>query len=1016
MESIGFNDEPAALLPRAPSVAFVSLTDAHTVTLNPGGTLSDIVLLQGHAGNPVTVADLLAANPQYTDVTKIPAGAELNVPVRTGDVLSIYRGSGAVDTINTRTAEITSTTQDAQGNTHQVISRPDGDDGRIYIERTLDSGTGEVVSASAVRVDTLTGQTTAIDPVSLEPVDAAEVQGPVQDGFNQAPPDTGTPPNSGTPPNFLADAGTGTMTDAGPINGYGDILGEAGASQAATEELEPPRDAAGGSISLDELGAQLSAAQTQQLYRALATLGLDDAEIAGVTVYTNPDGSRILANEEGEIIGTAVSHGQGHDAGEGAPGWLEVRLNGQEEAVFLGPQGQAMGAGAYHAQVSAQNAAGAMNLIGSLVGLENWSSLNDAQRLSTLASLYNQADNLGTALNHSDWLPGNIGAQAGALSGVLGLVSGIENDNALQALAGGIQLGNAVGTLMGSTGQVASEAIGGAVGVNAGQVVPILNLIIALDNIEENPLGAVAAAVGFIPVYGQVLAAFITVYSMLADQDIPASVGEAEVHIDESGAVVVNTVHDEHGGGGTAAAWTRQLAEVALSVGMSAPQAGAPAQHLPTVGYYYDPDGPNVAHSAGHLILRWTDENGEDHERYYDSSGMRWDGESVEGESDIMRDYLELLQDQQKWPPVMYQEVLGGVMRVDYGVATVLYATALGTFDGMESHTHGGEEDTDGGEAFIGAGSSQVISLSNNTVENSTGQQTQATLGAGQIQSVPAMGASPYGPQPPMPPRGRDPIVFVPAQAMTGGNRTVTAGMVTSLNQAALFSDAQLAANALALGLSGMAFASHASTGWAEGGGRDVQPASIQPLPTNEMGWGALAVAPGTTAQAQGSGALPPGDWTDAQGQVVARGGTTWSGDAGAPDQPALAVQRQTLTPELMGDPAPVVPSAVAEDAEDSLLPPGYAATEVLDANEQHLAPSQDVPLEAPTVRDDGLRATEDQGLTFSAEQLLANDSTPNPVPQGHSGAYYNGLRVIEVADAQHGQGRHPGWPAGLHP
>ena len=106
----------------------------------------------------MTVADLLAANPQYTDVTKIPAGAELNVPVRTGDVLSIYRGSGAVETINTRTAEITSTTQDAQGNTHQVISRPDGDDGRIYIERTLHAGTGEVVSSSAVRVDTMSGQ------------------------------------------------------------------------------------------------------------------------------------------------------------------------------------------------------------------------------------------------------------------------------------------------------------------------------------------------------------------------------------------------------------------------------------------------------------------------------------------------------------------------------------------------------------------------------------------------------------------------------------------------------------------------------------------------------------------------------------------------------------------------------------------------------------------------------------------------------------------------------------------
>ncbi|MEZ5644090.1 MAG: hypothetical protein R3E99_02820 [Burkholderiaceae bacterium] len=156
------------------------------------------------------------------------------------------------------------------------------------------------------------------------------------------------------------------------------------------------------------------------------------------------------------------------------------------------------------------------------------------------------------------------------------------------------------------------------------------------------------------------------------------------------------------------------------------------------------------------------------------------------------------MQDQQKWPPVMYQEVLGGVMRVDYGVqcCTPPRWARSAAWSRTPARLH-----TGGAAAFIGAGS-QVISLSNNTVENSTGQQTQATLGAGQIQSVPAMGASPYGPQPPMPPRGRDPIVFVPAQAMTGGNRTVTAGMVTSLNQAQLLHEGLMAATAMALGRS----------------------------------------------------------------------------------------------------------------------------------------------------------------------------------------------------------------------
>ena len=70
----------------------------------------------------------------------------------------------------------------------------------------------------------------------------------------------------------------------------------------------------------------------------------------------------------------------------------------------------------------------------------------------------------------------------------------------------------------------------------------------------------------------------------------------------------------------------------------------------------------------------------------------------------------------------MYQEVLGGVLRLDYGVATVLYATALGTYDGMAGHRHGGDEDTDGGQAYIGVGSAQMVSLSDHTVASSTGQ------------------------------------------------------------------------------------------------------------------------------------------------------------------------------------------------------------------------------------------------------------------------------------------------------
>ena len=106
--------------------------------------------------------------------------------------------------------------------------------------------------------------------------------------------------------------------------------------------------------------------------------------MAAVSVYTNADGSRILANAEGEIIGTVQPLGQGE--GQTDNGWLQVRLNGQGEPVYLGPQGQTWSEHRYN-EASAQDAAGTMNLVGSLAGLQNWSQLNAAQQLSALANI-----------------------------------------------------------------------------------------------------------------------------------------------------------------------------------------------------------------------------------------------------------------------------------------------------------------------------------------------------------------------------------------------------------------------------------------------------------------------------------------------------------------------------------------------------------------------------------------------------------------------------------------------------
>ncbi|PKO26662.1 MAG: hypothetical protein CVU36_23515 [Betaproteobacteria bacterium HGW-Betaproteobacteria-9] len=782
--------------------------------------------------------------------------------------------------------------------------------------------------------------------------------------------------------------------------------GDTGLASVAPVFVPPaplaPQDSANGGQSLGELAAQLPPEQMQALLLSLANMGLSPEALGGVNIYTNPDGSRLITVDNGDggwdTIGTMEETLDGS-------GWSHLQLNGIEDR-YISPSGQAVSQAQYNA-AQANDAAGALNVISSVIGLQNWSALNEVQRLSALATLYNQVDQLGVALNALNQpgvdvsqLPGNIGAEAGALSGLLSLVSGIENDSALQTLVGGIQLGNAVGTLAGLGENVvgnaiAESALGSALGVSAAQVVPVLNFIIALDNIEENPWGAVAAACACFPPVGTVVAVFINIAAMFVETDIPPSIGEAEVHVDASGAVVVNTTQDEEGGGGTAAQWADALAHLAVGAGMSTPQAGATAQHLPSVGYYFDPDGVNLSNSAGHLTLRWTDDNGQTHQRLYDSSGMRWDGNSVEGQSDIMRDYLLLCQSlEPNWPPVMYQEVAGGILQLDYGVATVLYATALGTFDGQAAHTQGGEEDSDGGEVLIDANSAQMLSLSGNTIQNHTGQPTQQTLGAQDIHTVPRIGASANGPQIPL---GRDPIVFVPIQALPGGaSQTVTAGMVSSLTQANLFSDAQLAATAMALGLTGMAFASQAAAQGADQGTEGVHEGLARPVGDGSYDWGNLTVPAGEAVNAT---PVQPGTWTDAQGQTVAPGGTVWPGTAaGAPaDGPAGTEQR----PELVSDPVP--PSSGAPTTTSAtLLPPGYGEHEL--GGVALLSAGDDLALDYPTVQGEQLEGTEDESLRFSAQDLLANDSTPNPVPKGSSGDYFNGLRIISVGEATHGQ------------
>ncbi|WP_168708476.1 cadherin-like domain-containing protein [Hydrogenophaga sp. PAMC20947] len=746
-------------------------------------------------------------------------------------------------------------------------------------------------------------------------------------------PDIGQPPTPGDPIAVIADAGEGTMTDGGLINDYG----------ASEQRADPP--------------------------------------------------DPVIHTDE-------------------ATGWSWFQ-DGEGNTTYVSPSGQVVTQAQYEAANYQDNAA-ALNIISSVYnGVENWANLNDVQRLSTLANLYSQIDQLGSAISGLDLgakvaedgnLPGELGSTAGGLSGALTLYNGLENGNALQVISGGIQLGNAVGSLVGDgsssivSNAIADSTIGQSIGISAGQVVPIINLLISLDDVEDNPWGTVAAAAACFPPIGTFIAAFITVIQIAFPTDIPPTIGEAEAHIDPDGNIAVNTTIDEEGGGSYAAHWADALAHMAVAAGMTAPQAGAAAQHLPSVGYYFDPDGVNLSDTSGQLELRWVDENGNQRQRIYDANGMAWDGNTVAGQSDIMRDYQLLITNlEPRWPPVMYQQVAGGILQLDYGVATVLYATALGSFDGQIAHTHGGEEDTDGGVVELGADSALIYSLQTNTIANSS-EQTEQTLTSQDLRSVPpstGIGNSANGPQVP---RGKDPIVFVPVQAMVG-NRTVTDGMVSSLGA----SDAQLAALAIAMGAGGLPFMAHAQgqTGNATNGGDGQDSVSVN-LSAGQTGGYAWGIA-GADLNTPTGAVLTPGGWTDANGQAI--------------DTPPLTTPATPLgagavqTPELVSE-----PPAFEFDGKGNTvglngtplgvtatLPDGYGSQDNLGNTAAVLEPNSDTVLDFPTVQDDHLQGTEDQTLRFSAQDLLGNDSTPNPVPKGLSGDYFNGMRIVSVGDASHG-------------
>ena len=373
-----------------------------------------------------------------------------------------------------------------------------------------------------------------------------------------------------------------------------------------------------------------------------------------------------------------------------------------------------------------------LNLFNTLVnGLQNWDNASDLARIQTAVTLYNQLNSLN-GMN----MPNMGGVGAG-----LSLYSAIENGDYGSMVVSGVQLGNALSSSgMGVSQAIADTAIAQAIGLEAAQVVPVLGLIVSLVHAEENPLGVVIAAVSIAcPVCGIFLA-----FAQIIATKSPVSVGEASATFDEAGNLIVNTDEDKNGGGSTANQWMQQLAHGAQLAGLQTPLAGAFAAGMPSVGYRYAPDELNNIDKDGkpingYLTLNWTGQDGKAYSRHYLGNGESAGWGDMGDEGSMAEDFFELMQSSfELYPPLMYEQLDGGVLQLDYGVATMVHATNTQKYNGQAEHTHGGEEETDAAQdqaITIEAGDKRLVQDNSQTVQNQS-KQTHATVAASSLHTV----------------------------------------------------------------------------------------------------------------------------------------------------------------------------------------------------------------------------------------------------------------------------------------
>jgi hypothetical protein len=234
---------------------------------------------------------------------------------------------------------------------------------------------------------------------------------------------------------------------------------------------------------LDTEGANLPPAQQQALATEIDKLGLGGE--GDLSFYSLPNGSALIANADGDIVGEIHLSNSG-DVNIKATA-IDADGNTVEVNQHINSEGDSLNQAQYNAQAQAQ-ANASVDLFNSLMATQQWAQLDDMGKLAVLANVYSAVDTLG----------GNLPGDVGGLASVLSLMQGLDSGNDMLALRSGLQLG-AMGlsaysdymadvALQMANDMMASSAVDAASSAAmdaAGSAVPYVSYVIAIQNFEQ---------------------------------------------------------------------------------------------------------------------------------------------------------------------------------------------------------------------------------------------------------------------------------------------------------------------------------------------------------------------------------------------------------------------------------------------------------------------------------------------------------------------------------------------------